>query len=143
MHALKLQPCNSKIILSLYDIKNGIFYQNNFKSTFHYKLFSIKEHMSKLAFTFLLAILALTHSCNEGQVICSDQQCHSPAYIEGCYIYSPDHQCAECEHSNSFVIKTTTSAMEYVYTLPNRLQTPAASSLTSKINVLNAAKAYC
>lgn len=54
--------------------------------------------------TLLLLITAQTPTCNKGGLICDQNKCHYPEYIEGCLAYAVDSKCVQCEYSNSIFI---------------------------------------
>lgn len=99
-------------------------------------LFLFRNRMRTILVLCLVAG-ALAAQCGRGGLTCTGNQCHYPAYLEGCLTYSPDNQCQECHFSKTHFMQTMDSAMEDASTPPTQAVT-AASHSTATVDALNA-----
>ena len=76
--------------------------------------------MSPLVLTFLLLVSSQALTCDKGGLVCEENTCHYPLYIEGCSTYATDNSCAQCEFS-IFTFTQTTSFKTDSATIPGKL----------------------
>lgn len=93
----------------------------------------MKLHL--LLLTLLAA--AAANTCAKGGLLCDQNKCHYPSYIEGCLAYSPENSCAQCEHSKNKATQTIGSWLVAVSTAPGTEPLDAAWTLVLMVSAID------